>query len=520
MPQLRSHARSALPASGLWSVPLLAVLLLSVAACGGGSGTDPMPPAPPPGPSSFIAADPGPGFDYALGMDSFADGSTVVCGWFPGMHTWEAGRPDETTRIALGANDGYIARYDPDGNLEWVQLIMGTDFVEVDEVAALPDGSCVVMGSTRDLAIFAPAEPEQQDVDLGAASFVARYLASGTLAWVRIIEGHEVDVRDKCVFADSSVGFCGRINASAIFGDGESGETDLTGMTSEVLTDFVARYSSSGDLVYAVAPSDATGLTQTTGVTALADGSAIAVGYFGGTATLGAGTAAVKTFTATDFDDGYVVGLSPTGTLQWARQLGGPGRQLPVTATTLPGGTVAFIGSFTEGTMTFNEGEASAVTITGSAFGNTWLCRYDASGAPVWSTHVEHADGAFLNLAGVVAYSDNAIAFIGAGPGSVTVDPGGPDEAALPAFDSSDLFLARYDASGSLLWARRDGGAGGIARAEGVAAYADGSLGFAGGYFLEFTVDQGGPGETTYAGADATDTLLIRYNADGSHDGR
>jgi hypothetical protein len=528
-------APSTSPSTPTWALGLALFLLMGLAACGGGGSDAPadeqqeeeLPEQQPPAkPSSFIAVDPGPGFDYLLGMDAFPDGSTVVCGWFPNDHTWEAGKATETMRSALGANDGYVARYDPDGNLLWVQLIIGTDFVVADEVVALPDGSCVVMGWTRDFGILAPGARGQQATASGQpTSFVARYLVDGTLDWVRLIAGVEIDARDGCLFPDGSVGFCGRVLSSAVFGAGEPGATDLTGMTNEGITDFVVRYRASGDLVYAVAPSAGTGgITHATGLAALPDGSAIVAGYFAGTATFGTGTASERTFTGTGFDDGYVVRLDASGGQLWARQLAGAGRELPTDADRLPNGTVAIVGAFTDATLTLNAGEAAPRTITGSSEGNTWLCRYDADGNVVWSTHIEYGVGAFLNTAGVVAFPDNSLAYLAFGPELVTVDPGGANEVALPAFDGSDLLIAKYGADGTLLWARRDGGMGTIARGEGVAAYPDGAIGFAGGFQTEFTVDQGGPGETTYPGYSGqlpgTDTLLVRYNADGSHDGR
>ena len=514
---------------------LLAVLIvLPLGACGGGSGggddeqqeqpEEQVPEPESPKPSSFIAADPGPSFDYVLGMDSFNDGGTVVCGWFASDHTWDAGKPTETTRVALGSYDGYVARYDPDGDLLWVQSILGTDFIEPGDVVALSDGSCILMGDTRDLAILAPGQAEQHVIDEGDATFVARYLADGTLAWVRVISGSRADVRDKCRFRDDSVGFCGAIFASAIFGAGEVNETDLTGGTSATYTDFVARYTKDGDLVYALAPSDGMGNTYASGLTCLPSGNVVVAGFFTASATFGAGTPGVQTFTSDGFDDGYIAAFSPTGAPVWARQLGGPGRELPHPMATLPDGTVALVGSFTGATMTLSQGDGAARTITGVPEGNTFLCRYNASGAPVWSTHIEHGIDAYLNIGGVVAFPDNSIGFVAFGPESVTVDPGGASELVLPAFDRSDLLLAKYGPAGDLVWARRDGGIGNIQRVEGVAAYPDGGLGLAGGYFDSFTVDQGGPGETTYPGYSGqfagTDTFLVRYNSDGSHDGR
>ncbi len=80
--------RIRLRARTIWTQGLAFFLLVPLAACGGGGSDAPADDAqedvipeqePPAEPSSFIAVDPGPGFDHVLGMDRFPDGGTVVC---------------------------------------------------------------------------------------------------------------------------------------------------------------------------------------------------------------------------------------------------------------------------------------------------------------------------------------------------------------------------------------------------------------------------------------------------------
>lgn len=493
----------------------LLLALALVAGCGGGGGGGDADPAALPS-GSWIAADPGPGFDYHRAMDSHPDGSTFVAGWFPQTHVWSLGEPGETTRSAVAQNDGYVSRYDDAGRLVWLQQIQGTDYVEPTEVVALPDGSCIVAGNTSGITVFAALQPEQVTLDTADVFFIARYLADGTLAWVRTATG-SVDVRDSCLFPDGSVGVSGLMYGSVVFGPSEATETTLTATGG--FADFVARYADTGSLQWAGSATGGSGGSIGLGVTALADGTAVAVGSFAGTVTFGPGTPGVRTFTAAGFDDGYIVRFSTTGSPQWARQINGGGRELPNDVVAQPNGEIALVASITEFRAVLNLGENDEQTVNGSIEGFTLLSRYSASGDVLWQTRIDMQGTAFLNLAGIASFPDSSIGVVGAGPGTVVVEPDGTDRTVLPAFDSSDLFLARYDAAGALIWARRDGGLGAIGRSEGMAAYPDGSMGFAGAYQGSFTVDHGGPGETTYAGDTGDDTIVLRYNADGSHDG-
>lgn len=493
---------------------LLSSSLALLPACGGGGGgADAAPALPPPG--AWIAADPGPGFDYALGMAAGPDDTAYVSGWFPGTQTFDAGAPSSTTRTAVASNDGYLARYDAAGKLLWLQQILGTSFVQPTEVLTLPDGSCVVVGESSETTIFAALEPEQTTLETGPILFLARFLADGTLTWVRQVEG-SLEARASAVYPDGSFAISGLLFGTVVFGPREAAETTLA--CTSGFSDYVARFDGNGNLLFAVSPSACHGNAIAGGVAALADGTTVVAGSFSTTATFGEGTPSEATFTATGIDDGYVARLDATGTQLWARHLAGAGRELPYGAAALPNGTVAVVGSSTETALTLSLGENDAQTLSAAA-GFTFVCRYGAAGDLVWAAQIDHGAGAFLNLAGVVAYPDDAIGVVGLGPGTVTVDPSGPDRAVLPAFDGSDLLLIRYDAAGRVIAARRDGGLGTMVRAEGMAAWPDGSLGFAGGYQGSFTVDQGGPGERTYPGDTGEDRLAIRYNPDLSHDG-
>lgn len=492
--------------------------LLLAGACGGGGG-DGATVIVDTSLQAWIHADANPGDDYALGMDSFPDSSTVVCGWFSGTHTFALGKAEQTERTALGQHDGYVCRYDPEGRLLWVQTIIGFDFVAVDEVVALPDGACIVMGTAREFAILGAGTPTQVATPAGASTFVAKYLADGALDWAKVIPGSEADIRGGCLVPDGSVAFCGRISATAPFANGEPEQTDLDAMSTSSLTDFVARYAADGTLIYAVAPTDSSGATYATGVTALPDNSVVVVGIFQDPIVIAAGTPQEEMFTQAGFDDGYAIRLSATGSVLWGRHMTGSARLLPSELTTMPDGTVVVLGTGTAADLTFNTGENDALSVNGSTEGNTFLVAYTSAGSPIWAKLLSYGTGAFLNLAGIAAYDDSTFVIIGYGPGEVTLDPGGPNQTLSDA-STIQLLIARYDSAGALQWARRDGGdAGSLSRGEGVAAYPDGAIGFAGGFQTSFTVDDGGPGETTYPGLQLTDTVVVRYNADGTHDG-
>ena len=74
------------------------------------------------------------------------DDGCVVGGYFFGEITLGSGETNETTLTSAGSEDGFVARYDEDGLLEWAVQIGDTGLDQVLGIDVLPDGTTVVGG--------------------------------------------------------------------------------------------------------------------------------------------------------------------------------------------------------------------------------------------------------------------------------------------------------------------------------------------------------------------------------------
>ncbi|MCX6646993.1 MAG: hypothetical protein NTY09_11670, partial [bacterium] len=113
---------------------------------------------------------------------------------------------------------------------------------------------------------------------------------------------------------------------------------------------------------------------------------------------------------------------------------------------------------------------------------------------------------------GITALSDDSIVVIGSFFGSATF---GPDEANLTQFNKSEIFIARYNPDGSLLWAKQAGGA----RSQipsGVTALSDDSIVVAGGFDGTITFSEGESNQKILTSAGSCDIFITQYNPDGS----
>jgi uncharacterized delta-60 repeat protein len=114
---------------------------------------------------------------------------------------------------------------------------------------------------------------------------------------------------------------------------------------------------------------------------------------------------------------------------------------------------------------------------------------------------------------GITALSDDSIVVIGNFFGSATF---GPDEANLTQFNESEIFIARYNPDGSLLWAKQAGGAL-YQSASGVTALSDDSIVVAGGFDGgTITFSEGENSQKILTSAGSCDIFITQYNPDGS----
>ena len=127
-----------------------------------------------------------PGAVNVLGDDVafFSDGSVCAVGRFDVDVV-----VDVDTRTSSGDFDGFVARFDAAGVVSWVRSFGGPGYDAPSAAAAIGDG-CAVTGRIEEGAAF---EGELAETGGGVDGFVARYDVTGALEWVRVIGGPGTD---------------------------------------------------------------------------------------------------------------------------------------------------------------------------------------------------------------------------------------------------------------------------------------------------------------------------------------
>jgi hypothetical protein len=200
-------------------------------------------------------------------------GNSMVTGRFVGTASF-----GDTTLVAAGYRDVFIAKYDRAGGLLWVVQAGGTADTWGYGIATDGSGNSIVTGELRDTATFG-------DTTLVSAGgydiFIAKCDNAGNFLWAAQAGGTRDDHGWGITTDDS-----GNVIVTGYFGSQPATFGDTT-LTSEGSFDiFIAKYDSAGDFLWAA---QAGGISEDGGfgVTTDDSGNPVVTGYFSYTATFG-----------------------------------------------------------------------------------------------------------------------------------------------------------------------------------------------------------------------------------------
>ena len=393
----------------------------------------------------------GSSYDVGNGVAAHADGSVTVTGYFNGTANFGG-----ITLTSAGYSDAFVARYAANGNVLWAKRAGGLYYDEGYGVAAHADGSVTVTGwfyGTADFDGISLTSEGSSDV------FVARYDATGNVLWAKRAGGGGTD--------DCGLGLAAHADGSVTVTGRFFGTADFDGITFSSVGGrdiFLARYDALGNVLWAKR-AGGTNNDEGRGVASHADGSVTVTGRFSGTADFDG-----ITLTSVGFSDAFVARYDAWGNVLWAKRAGGQSaEEMSNGVAAHPGGSVIVTGRFL-GTADFG-----GITLTSAGYSDAFVACYDAAGNVLWA---KRAGGISYDEGNSVAtHADGSVTVTGYFNG--TTDFGG---VFLASAGNDDILVARYDAAGNVLGAKRAGGTGSD-RGMGVAAHADGSLGLTGRIF-------------------------------------
>jgi hypothetical protein len=495
---------------------VLALAIVPAAGCGGSGGGGGGPIGFGGIGVAFLHAAIGTGSCRAHSTATFPDGSCVVVGQYSGMASFGLGDPNFTTLAGLGLRGIFVARYNADGTIEWAKSAGGALVDNATGVATFADGSCVVTGSFEGLATFGLGEANVTNLNDGDTMgdvFVARFNADGTLAWAKRAGGTGSEYGTNiATLSDGSSYVTGKIESSAVFGPGEGNATTLVSAGSDDI--FVARYNANGTLSWA---KRAGGASQDLagGIDTLSDGSCLLASFFESATTIyGPGELGQTTLTSAGIFDVCLARYNANGTLAWAKHVvAGPSFDEAADLAAFSDGSCV-IGGFFRDTAVFGPGDPNQTMLTSiTSTNDAFVARFAADGSLQWARQSGgSAHGDIVRA--ISALPDGSCAAGGSFSGLALFNVGRPDQLPAIAEGAIDTFVARYGATGSLIWLRTGGGTTDD-RGHGVAAHADGSIAACGVFENSAVFNPGLLDETSLFGISLTSAYIVRYDFDG-----
>jgi uncharacterized delta-60 repeat protein len=412
---------------------------------------------------------------------------------------------DEPLEVVISPGSGY---------LNWARRAGGTDKDHGNAVTALSDNSTVVTGFFNATATFGPGEPNETVlVSSNYEIFIARYNADGSLAWAKQAGGPSSDIGNAVTaLSDNSIVSCGSFMGTAVFGEGEPNQTELTSSGLEDV--FVARYNPDGALAWAKRAGG--NQTWANAVSALSDDSVAVTGSFMESATFGPGEPNETVLEAASYSDVdiFVARYNSNGTLAWAKRAGGIDDESGAAIAALSDNSMVVTGGFM-GTAVFGKGEPNNTYLSSAGYYDIFIAQYNPDGTLVWAKRAggsSHDDGGFA----VTSLSDDSCAISGYFNNKATFGEGEPNETELLGYASSDdIFVARYNNDGTLAWATLAGYVNDD-YGYGITTLSDDSIVLTGCFYGSADFGIGGPNQTALYSAGQNDVFVARYSPDGS----
>ncbi len=239
---------------------------------------------------------------------------------------------------------------------------------------------------------------------------------------------------------------------SATFAPGEANETTLNAVGSEDM--FVAKYSSNGALLW-VKQAGGT-LVQGLGIAVDNSGNCYVTGlYFLGSATFGQGETNQTTLSPLGSQDFFVAKYDSNGALVWAKAAGGMSGDEGFAIAVDSSGN-SYVTGFFVFLATFGQGEANETTLTSAGSADIFVAKYGSNGTLLWA---KRAGGTVTDQGSGIGVDSSGNSYVtGVFEGTATFGPGEANQTMLTSTGNSDVFIAKYNSNGALLWAKRAGG--------------------------------------------------------------
>lgn len=406
----------------------------------------------------------GSGQDYGKDICQTSDGSIIATGYFQGTVDFDpsTAKADRTARgnpASPGAIDMYLARYTPNGELLWVQVLggEGADMPHTVQVDAA--GNIYLTGYTSGGADLGSGSGEwRTPARPGRDAFVAVYSPEGKLRWAVAFGNPETPPLDPMDTRfedgnDITTDRAGNVYTIGVFDDtvivdsaSRSGATSSLSSQSGSRDIFVTIHDPNGNLTRAWSIGGS-GQDGGHGIRVDQEGNIIIGGFYSNSMRLSDSV----TLTSQGGFDAFIAVYTSAGHLKWARSLGGPqGDMIRPGALEIDDQGNIFAAGDLAGTFSLPNGTVFRSRGMGDLFASKW----SPSGELIWLNSV---GGPQLDAAHRIDLDAAGNVYV-AGWSAFTGPVGRVNLQRIASGPVSDIFLGKLDPTGNWVGAMNYGG--------------------------------------------------------------
>jgi hypothetical protein len=328
-------------------------------------------------------------------------------------------------------NDLCLNKTDVNGNLSWENKTTsgcGNTSTWYD-VAVDPNGFCFLHGDINGKITY-----DGTTVD-GTGTYLARLSGDKKLKWINIFSGKPGTLGSMAVTSDPN----GNSYAFGWYGDTLTiGQTVLVNPNSSTngTAFYLAKFNDMGSLQWVKSLNATNQIFEVGGIAADASGNVVVASSFNDNLVIGS-----TTLVSNGGYDFFIAKFSPDGTPLFAKSFGGTSTDYARSLAVDPQNNILVTGCFTN---TVNFGGTSLTSLGGR---DVFIAKYDPNGNSVWA---KQASGASSEQGFAVTTDNSGNVFVSGLTYSSSMTFG---TIVVDYISSNNMFLAKYSASGTPLWA-------------------------------------------------------------------
>ncbi len=377
---------------------------------------------------------------------------------------------------------------------QWAERIATTATVPGTEIMCGmtldSDDNIYVTGWFDGINNFGGVTLTNQSTD-GSDIFVAKYNSGGALQWAE-------RAGDSPNNFDQGFGVGVDTNGNVyvtggFYGPADFGSTNLPGSPDGSQSFFLAKYDNAGTVQWVQQSSGGYGSVYGTGIAVDGAGNSYAIGYDndGATITFGSTNLSFPGSTGVGYTI-FLVKYDNSGAVQWAQSMGGSHETWATKVAVDAFENVYVAGSFGSsktGGSTLRIGASNLVVSAGS-LKNMFVAKFDSAGNLTW---VQQPKGGNVD-GGAVAVDEAGNVYVTSWFTGTSLNFGGG--VSLAGAPTLNAFIAKFNSSGAIKWARAAAGNTKV------------------GLYADVALD--GQGNPYVAGCLSSDAVISKYSADGT----